>query len=106
MYTHTKRYRAIFIDENLNDNIVDQITEKDIIVKKTSSLIRLLNIKHGKELHIKFTEQQQLKANFNDKIQLIYYKSPLAEVLMNNKIGDIVEVVHSGELYKILEIED
>ncbi len=97
------RYNVI--DDNLNNNKLLTITEKDKIVKKDST-IKILNIKQGKELQIKFSEQQKMKLNLNSKIQQIYYKAPLAKLLMNNKIGDVIEVEHSGELYKILEIDE
>jgi len=91
--------------ENLNDNKISTVTEKDKIVNK-DSFIKLLNIKQGKEFQIKFTEQQQTKLNLNGNIQQVYFKAPLAQLLIGNKIGDIIEVVHSGELFKILEIND
>jgi len=92
-------------NDNLNDNKIIPITEKDKIVKK-DSIVRLLNVKQEKELLIKFSEQPQIKLNLNGKIQQIYYKAPLAQLLLNNKIGDIIEVEYSGELYKILGIDE
>lgn len=94
-----------FFDKNLNDNKIFTITEKDKMVKNDST-IKLLNIKQGKELSIKLSGQQQIKLYPNDKIQQLYYRTPLAQLLLNHKTGDVIEVEHSGELYKILEIDE
>jgi len=89
---------------NLSSNKVQVLEKLDKVVEKDSK-VKLLNLKTNKELIIKFSNQQQLRMNLNGKVQSVYEKSPIAKVVIGNKIGDTCEVEHSGELFKILEIE-
>jgi len=69
-----------------------------------NSKVKLLNLISNEEIVIRFSNQKQLKINPNDKVQTVYEKSPIAKAVIGNKVGDICEIEHSGELFKILEI--
>jgi len=102
--TNDKHYTQPAKQIYLSSNEISVLEKLDKIVEKNSK-VKLLNLTTNIEMEIKFSNQQQLKMNLNGKVQSVYDKSPIAKVIMGNKIGDICEVEHSGELYKILEIE-
>ncbi len=88
----------------LSEDKITILEKLERIVEK-NSMVKLLNLTTNKVIDIKFSNQQQLRMNLNSKVQTIYDKSPIAKVVIGNKIGDICEIEHSGELFKILEIE-
>lgn len=87
----------------LSDKEIKSLRQQEIAVKK-ESIVELLNLKTDKKLKVKFSNNQQLKMGVNGKVQTIYEKSPLAKVVIGNKVGDVCEIEHSGELYKIIGI--
>jgi len=76
---------------------------KDKTVNK-DSIVKLLNINHGKEFLIKFSNQEHTDLRRNDIFQWIYFESPLAKSLLGHKIGDVIEIKYSREQFKILNI--
>ncbi len=87
----------------LSEKEIQSLKQQEIAVEK-ESIVELLNLKSNKKLKIKFSDNQQLKMNLNGRIQTIYEKSPLANVVIGNKVGDVCEIEYSGELYKIISI--
>lgn len=87
----------------LSDKEIESLKQQELAVER-ESIVELLNLKNYKKMKIKFSDSQQLKMDVNGKIQTIYKNSPLAKVVIGNKIGDVCEIEHSGELYKIIGI--
>jgi very-short-patch-repair endonuclease len=87
----------------LSDKEIESLKQQELAVER-ESIVELLNLKNDKKMKIKFSDSQQLKMDMNGKIQTIYENSPLAKVVIGNKIGDVCEIEHSGELYKIIGI--
>jgi len=88
----------------LSESKIRVLEKLEKTVEKKSK-VKLLNLTTNKEIDIKFSNQQQAKVNLDSRVQTVYEKSPMAKVVIGNKIGDICEVEHSGELYKILDID-
>ncbi len=99
-------------DQDQDDHSVDETPIRPLLIQTTNqekiikrdSIVKLLNINHGKEFLIKFSDQEHITLNREGIFQWIYIKSPLAQTLLNHKIGDNVEITHSGERFKILNI--
>jgi len=87
----------------LSDKEIECLRKQEIAVEK-ESIVELLNLKNDKKLKIKFSNNQQLKMGKDGGLQTIYEKSPLAKVVIGNKVGDVCEIEHSGELYKIVGV--
>ena len=87
----------------LSNKGIKSLKQQEIAVER-ESIVELLDLKNDKKIKIKFSDNQQLKMNMNGKIQTIYEKSPLAKVVIGNKVGDVCEIEYSGELYKIIGI--
>lgn len=91
--------------EFLNDPEIELVKNTDIAVKETSK-VSVVHVKTNKSLTVYFTKNSQTKLTTNRDYQEIYYKAPLAQALMNKRIGDTCEVEYSGELFKITDIKE
>jgi transcription elongation GreA/GreB family factor len=75
----------------------------DII--KLNSKVQVKYMNNGRDINIQLVSTENNKPTPNN-IQKIYYKSPLAESLLGQKVGEIVKVGNNDNFVEIIKIEN
>lgn len=71
---------------------------------KLNSKVQLKYVNNGKDLNIHIASTENNKNDKSDGIQKVYYKSPLANSLLGQTVGDIVKIGNLDNFVEILKI--
>lgn len=100
-----------FIDTE-KDNETIQAIEKVVPVQtkifadevKLNSKVQVKYVNNGKDISIHIVSTENNKNDKSNGVQKIYYKSPLAQSLLGQTVGDIVKIGNLDNFVEILKI--
>lgn len=89
-------------------NTIELTKEDDSIfeIVKLNSFVKIVYLNNEKEINVHLIDNESHRNEIIDGIQNIYYKSPLAQSLINRKIGDIVRIGELDNYVEIVEIKN
>jgi superfamily I DNA and/or RNA helicase/transcription elongation GreA/GreB family factor len=105
--------QASFIDNEKDYETIKAI-EKVLPIETTiftnevmlKSKVQLKYVNNGKDITIHIVSTENNKNDKTDGIQNVYYKSPLAQSLIGQKVGDIVKIGNLDNFVEIIKISN
>ena len=71
---------------------------------KLNSKVQVKYVNNGKDISIHIVSTENNKNDKSNGIQKVYYKSPLAQSLLGQTVGDIVKIGNLDNFVEILKI--
>jgi very-short-patch-repair endonuclease len=103
--------RIPFVDiekDNKTIQAIERISESQLKTRsdevKLNSIVQLKYVNNGKDITIQIVSTENTKNEKSGDVQKVYFKSPLANSLIGQVVGDIVKVGNLDNFVEILRI--